>query len=213
MPPPPAPQWLDWAWPIVILRSRFATSLCSHTGVPREDTPMNVYISSFCGSFWKNAMPMRSMRARLSLPIFCSVSDSDIGKTLPFAHTTHGVLDAGGLERVEDGGEDARLRRRPELVVDHDRDARRALQQLAEARPGVRVLERVHGGRGGVGHGLGLVGPDLGQQVGLGDVELERVPVHELVVLGRADRERVDRLVRNHGAMHLRHPWGSSSLD
>ena len=49
---------------------------------------MNVYISSFCGSFWKNAMPMRSMRARLSLPIFCSVSDSDIGKTLPFAQTT-----------------------------------------------------------------------------------------------------------------------------
>ena len=88
MPPPPAPQWFDCAWPIVILRSRLATSLCSQTGVPRDDTPMNVYIASFCGSFWKNAMPMRSMRARLSLPIFCSVSDSDIGKTLPFAHTT-----------------------------------------------------------------------------------------------------------------------------
>jgi hypothetical protein len=28
------------------------------------------------------------MRARLSLPIFCSMSDSDIGKTLPFAQAT-----------------------------------------------------------------------------------------------------------------------------
>ena len=39
LPPPPAPQWFDCAWPIVIFTSQAATSLCSQTGVPREETP------------------------------------------------------------------------------------------------------------------------------------------------------------------------------
>ena len=87
MPPPPAPQWFAWAWPIVTLRSQRATSLCSHTGVPRDETPTYSYISAFRGSFWKKGIPSRSMRARLSAPSFCAMSVSDIGKTLPFAHT------------------------------------------------------------------------------------------------------------------------------
>ena len=94
MPPPPAPQWFDCAWPIVILTSLFATSECSHTGVPREETPTYVYISSFRGSFWKNSIPSFSMRSRFARPIFCSMSDSDIGKTLPFAHTTTASIPA-----------------------------------------------------------------------------------------------------------------------
>ena len=42
LPPPPAPQWFACAWPIVIFSSLFATSVCSHTGVPPEETPTNV---------------------------------------------------------------------------------------------------------------------------------------------------------------------------
>ena len=34
------------------------------------------------------------MRARLSVPIFCSMSESDIGKTFPFAQTTTAGLPA-----------------------------------------------------------------------------------------------------------------------
>jgi hypothetical protein len=47
-----------------------------------------VYASAFRGSFWKNGMPSRSMRSRFSRPSFCSTSESDIGKTLPFAQMT-----------------------------------------------------------------------------------------------------------------------------
>ena len=89
MPPPPAPQWFAWAWPIVIFTSRFASSVCSQTGVPREETPTYVYASAFRGSFWRNGIPRRSMRARFSRPSFSSMSDSDIGNTLPFAQITH----------------------------------------------------------------------------------------------------------------------------
>ncbi len=39
-------------------------------------------------------MPMRSSRARLSRPIFCSMSDSDIWKTLPLAHASTAGLPA-----------------------------------------------------------------------------------------------------------------------
>ena len=94
MPPPPAPQWFAWAWPIVIFRSHSATAVSSQTGVPREETPTYVYASAFRGSFWWKGMPSRSSRARLSRPIFCSMSDSDIGKTLPFAHASTAGLPA-----------------------------------------------------------------------------------------------------------------------
>ena len=56
--------------------------------MPPDDTPTYVYASAFCGSFWVNDQPFRSIRARLSRPTFCSVSDSDIGKTFPFAQQT-----------------------------------------------------------------------------------------------------------------------------
>ena len=88
LPPPPAPQWFDCACPIVSFTSHRATSLWSQTGVPREETPTYSYISALRGSFWKNSIPRRSIRSRFSRPIFCSMSDSDIGKTLPFAQTT-----------------------------------------------------------------------------------------------------------------------------
>jgi hypothetical protein len=41
------------------------------------------------------------MRSRLARPTFCSMSDSDIGKTLPFAQITRASVMPGGLDRVE----------------------------------------------------------------------------------------------------------------
>ena len=58
------------------------------------------------------------------MPIFWSMSESDIGKTFPFAQTIDRRL-PGGLDRVEHGREELRLRRRPELVVDDHGDLRR----------------------------------------------------------------------------------------
>ena len=213
MPPPPAPQWFDCAWPIVILRSRFATSLCSHTGrAARGHADERVHLLVL-----RVVLEERDAHALHAREVVLADLLLGVGlrhrEDLAVRADDDGVRDAGGLERVEDGGEDARLRRRPELVVDHDRDAVGALQQLAEARARMRMLERVQ--RRPRSHRPRPRARRAGsRRAGWpGDVELERVPVHELVVLGRADRERVDRLVRNHGAMHLRHPWGSSSLD
>ncbi len=92
LPPPPAPQWFACAWPIVIFTSREATSLWSHTGVPRDETPTYVYDSALRGSFWKNGIPSFSIRSRFSRPSFISMSDSDIGKTLPFAQITQAFV-------------------------------------------------------------------------------------------------------------------------
>ena len=49
------------------------------------------------GSFWWNGIPIRSMRSRFSRPIFCSMSDSDIGKTFPFAHATTACFPADSI--------------------------------------------------------------------------------------------------------------------
>ena len=62
-----------------------------------------------------------------------------------------GVGRSRGLERIEDGGEQPRLRRGTELVVDHDRDGLPARDQLGEPRPGDRLLERRRSGSGRVG--------------------------------------------------------------
>ena len=92
LPPPPAPQWLDWAWPMESVTSAFATSLWSHTGVPPVVMPTKTYCAGSRGSFWKKGMPSRSMRARFSRPSFSSVSRSDMGKTLPLAQTMRASL-------------------------------------------------------------------------------------------------------------------------
>ena len=71
-----------------------------------------------------------------------------------------------------------RLRRRPELVVDHDRDARRRRRSAREKRgpdcgdsSAVRARPRSRRRR------RRLVGVDRGEQVAPGDLELELVPV------------------------------------
>ena len=120
------------------------------------------------------------------------------------------------LDRVEHGRQQPRLRRRPELVVDHDRDLRRAREQLGEARPGDRRLERGPRRLGRVADRLGLVGVDRGEQVRVRDLELELLAVDLRLVARGADRQRVERLVRDlqarHGARgytvpnHARHP-------
>ena len=158
-------------------------------------------------------MSMRSMRARLSLPIFCSVSDSDIGKTLPFAHTTTASVMPAASSASKTAGRmrDCGVGRNWLSIT--IATLRAPASSSLKRGPECGCSSACAAAAVAFGHRLGLVGPDLGQQVRLGDVELERVAVDELVVLGRADRERVDRLVRNHSAMHLRHPWGSSSLD
>ena len=165
MPPPPAPQWFDCAWPIEILTSRFATSLWSQTGVPREDTPTYVYASALRGSFWKNGMPSRSMRARLSRPSFCSMSDSDIGNTFPFAQTTQAsVMPAASIASSTAGRsfDDGVGRNWLSMIT----ATLPAPESSSEKRgPETGLLERLTCGLGRVGDGVRLVGVDGGEQV------------------------------------------------
>ena len=106
-------------------------------------------------------------------------------------------LDPRGLDGVEDGREQLRLRGRPELIVDHDREARLPGEQLREARAGDRRLERLAGRLRRVRDRLRLVRVDRREDVRVRDLELELVAVQLAVVAGRADRERVERFVRD----------------
>ena len=206
-PPPPAPQWFDWAWPIVSFTSQRATSRWSQTGVPREETPTYSYMSAFRGLVLEELdpeplHPLEVLPADLLL-------DVGVGHREHLAvRADHDRLDAGRLDGVEHRRQQLRLRRRAELVVDHDREPLLAGEQLGEARARDGRLERRARGLGRVADRVRLVGIDRPEQVRLRDLELERLAGDFLVVAGRADRERVERLVRNHGAICVRH--GSS---
>ena len=112
---------------------------------------------------------------------------------------------AGGLERVENGGEELRLRGGAELVVDDHGHARRSRDQLREAGSGHRGLERGPGRLGRVRDGLGLVRVDGSQQVPSGDLELERLTRDLALVVRRPDRQRVERLVGDDGGVRVWH--------
>src|SRR5205814_1435718 len=77
------------------------------------------------------------------------------------------------LVRVEDGGEKLGRRRGAKLVVDDDRDALLAGEQLSERRPGDGARKRL--ARRGVGAAdrLGLVRVDRGEQVRARNLQLE----------------------------------------
>ena len=77
-------------------------------------------------------------------------------------------------------------------------------EQLGEARPGDRRLERRPRRLGRVADRLGLVGIDRGEQVRVGDLELELLAVDLRLVARGADRQRVERLVRD---LQLRHAF------
>ena len=134
LPPPPAPQWFDCAWPIVILTSRLATSCAATPGVPRDETPTNVYISALRGSFWRNAMPMRSMRARFSRPTFCSCRIPTSGRPCRSRRSRTASVTPAASSSSSTAGRILEAGVGPELVVDHDRDALRAGDQVGEAR-------------------------------------------------------------------------------
>ena len=145
------------------------------------------------------------MRARLSLPIFCSMSESDIGKTLPFAQTTTAGLPAASIASntagrsfdcgvgrnwlsmitatLRGGCERAREKRGPETGDSSAARARR--RRVADGRRLVRVDGR--------------------EQVRLRDLELERVARDLVVVARRTDRQRVERLVGDHRRIGVRH--------
>ena len=116
-------------------------------------------------------------------------------------------FDPGGLDGVEDGRQQLRLRRRPELVVDHDRKPLLAGEELREARAGDRRLERLPRRLRGVSDRLRLVRVDRRQDVRVRDLELQLVPVQLAVVAGRADRERIERLKRDPVGRHATSPF------
>ena len=119
------------------------------------------------------------------------MSDSDIGKTLPFAQITTAsfVPAASSASRTAGSSFDCGVGRNwlsitiatdlPPAISSEKRGPSTG-DSSASARRGGRVR-----------HVLRLVGVDRGQQVRVGDVQLELVPVDLRLVVGRADRERV----------------------
>ena len=171
--------------------------------MPPDETPTKVYASGFWGSFWENDQPFRSIRARFSAPTFCSVSDSDIGNTFPFAqHTRTSEIPAPSIAS-KTAGRKLRGRSRAELVVDDHGDARLARERRTSAVD--RLGECSARGLGRVADRPRLVGLHDRDEVRGGDLHLERVAVLLRLVVGRPDRERVHRLVRDDDAGGLAH--------
>ena len=104
------------------------------------------------------------MRSRFSRPTFCSMSDSDIGKTLPFAQMTRAsVMPAASIASSTAGSSfDDGVGRNWLSMIDGDAACRRAAPRSA-GRDG--LLERRRAPPRSRRHGLGLVGVDRGEQV------------------------------------------------
>ena len=132
---------------------------------------------------------------------------------LPVRAADADVRDPRLVDRVEDRGQELRRRRRAELVVDDHRHARLAREQLGEGGAVDRRGERAAGSLGRVADGRRLVGLHDGDQVRRGDLDLERVPLLLRLVVGRSDRERVHRLVRDDDAGGLAHRDPPGSLE
>ncbi len=115
------------------------------------------------------------------------------------------VAHAGRLDRVEDGRQELRGGGRAKLVVDDDGDAPLPGEERGERRPVDGRRECPPGSLGGVSDGCGLVGVDRGDEVRGRDLERERVAVLLGLVVGGADRERIHRLVGDHGAVAVAH--------
>jgi hypothetical protein len=163
----------------VIVTSAFATSFSSHTGVPPDETPTNVLAERPPVSFH----PREILATDLLLGIRLGHR-----KHLPIRAADVDVADSGGLDGVEDSGKQLRGGSRPELVVDHDCDARASCEQLAEGWAVDGLGERATRGLGRVGDRRGLGRPDVGDQVRRRYVQLDRVAVLLGVVVGCADR-------------------------
>ena len=150
-------------------------------------------------------MPRRSMRARLSAPIFCSMSDSDIGKTLPFAQATRTSVTPAASSASNTAGRsfDCGVGRNWLSMMTATREAPARISEKRGPETGCssawRAASVASGDRGG------LVRVDRGEQVRLRDVELERVPADLGLVAGGSDRERVERLVGDHCAVRVGH--------
>ena len=133
---------------------------------------------------------------------------------LPVRAADADVGDPGGLDRVEHGREELRRGSRPELVVDDHGDAPLAREELRERRPVDRLGERPARRLGRVADGRRLVRLDDRDQVRGRDLDLERVAMLLRLVVGRPDRERVHRLVRDddtgglaHGILRRARAW------
>ena len=199
MPPPPAPQWFACAWPIVILRSRFGDLVVQpDRRAARGDADVRVRLGVA-----RLVLEERDAHALHAREVLLADLLLGVGlghrEDLAVRADDDGVGDAGGLERVEDGGQQARLRRRPELVVDHDRDASPPLRAAREKRgPGDRVLERVRGApRSRRARPRARRGRSrrAGSPAGCRARACRGRPSSSSS--GRTDRQRVERLVRN----------------
>ena len=172
---------------------------------PRGDADVACRPRRLRGSFWKNGMPIRSMRARFSRPIFISVSASDIGKTLPFAQITAAsvVPAASSASKMAGSNRDCGVGRNwlsitiatdfPPAISSEKRGPVTGCSSAA-------AVAAVASGRC-----VGLLGVDRRHQVGLRDVDLEYLAVHLRVVVRGSDRERVERLVGNRRPEYVRH--------
>ena len=144
------------------------------------------------------------------------MSDSDIGKTFPFAQATTAGLPAASIaSKTAGSSRDCGVGRNWLSIT--TATLRRAGEQLGEARPGDRRLERRARRLGGVADRLGLVGVDRREQVRVRHLEVELLAVDLRLVAGGADRQRVERFVRDLEARatapeaipsrdHARHP-------
>ena len=138
------------------------------------------------------------------MPIFCSMSESDIGKTLPFAQTTTAGFPAASIASSTGGRSfDCGVGRNWLSMITATFVA--AATSSEKRGPEIGRLERGACRLGRVGDRRGLVGIDRGEQVRRRDLELERVARDLVVVARRADRQRVERLVGDHRRIRVRH--------
>ena len=134
------------------------------------------------------------------------MSDSDIGKTLPFAQRPRDVGDAGRLDRVEDGGQE--LRRRASGGTGCRSSTATLLlagEQLGECRPVDRLASACARRLGRVRRPA-PARPGRSRRSGSRSGSRARACRGALrLVVGRADRERIHRLVRDLKTLRVGH--------
>ena len=133
------------------------------------------------------------------------MSDSDIGKTFPFAQQTRtSVIPAASIASNTAGSSFDDGVGRNWLSITTATLAL-AAEELGERRPVDRLRQRPARGLGRVVDGRRLVGLHDGDQVRRRDVDLERVAVLLRLVVRRSDREGIHRLVRDDDTGGLAH--------
>ena len=130
------------------------------------------------------------------------MSDSDIGKTFPFAHATTAGFPAdsiasntAGSSRDDGVGRNWLSMITATFVAPSSSSEKRG--------PETGDSSAVRAASVASPTASGSVGVDRGEQVGVGDLELELLAIDLLLVAGGSDRQRIERLVRDLELRHL----------